>query len=141
MNPPCVFCLILAGEIPSLRVHEDDATLAFLDIHPVHPGHTLVIPKAHHANVFELPPELIARTAQTAQRIARAVQAAFAPPGLNLLQCNGPAAAQSVEHFHVHVIPRAMEDGMRMNWAQTPGDHAALQEAAERIRRALADAA
>ena len=64
MSQPCLFCLILAGEIPSIRVYEDDATLAFLDIHPVHPGHTLVIPKAHQANVFEISPQMIARTAE-----------------------------------------------------------------------------
>jgi len=139
MSQPCVFCLILDGKIPSIRVYEDDATVAFLDIHPVQPGHTLVIPKEHHANVFEIPAETIANTVQTVRKIARAVQKVFAPPGMNLLQCNGPAAAQSVEHFHMHVIPRATDDGMTMNWELVAGDHDELNAVGERIRTALVE--
>jgi len=139
MTEPCVFCLILAGEIPSIRVYEDDDTLAFMDIHPVHPGHTLVIPKAHHPNLFEIPDDVIASTAQTAAKIGRAIQQALNPPGMNLLQCNGEAAEQSVQHFHMHLIPREMGDGMTMNWEMIKGDIDAIQALAERIRAQLAE--
>lgn len=138
MNPPCVFCLILAGEIPSIRIHEDDHTLAFMDIHPVQPGHALVIPKVHHPNLFEIPDAVIAHTAQTAARVGRAIQRALQPPGMNLLQCNGEAAAQSVQHFHMHLIPRAMDDGMTMNWELVKGDIAAIEAVAGKIRAELA---
>ena len=104
MSDSCVFCMILDGTIPSIRIHEDDTTLAFMDIHPVQPGHALVIPKAHHPNLFEAPPEVVATTARTAARIGSAIQRALNPPGMNLLQCNGEAAGQSVMHLHMHLM-------------------------------------
>ena len=138
MADPCVFCMILDGTIPSIRIHEDDATLAFMDIHPVQPGHALVIPKAHHANLFEAPPEVVAATARTAARIGRAIQRTLNPPGMNLLQCNGEAAGQSVMHLHMHLIPRAMGDEQGMNWELVKGDIAEIEAVAERIRSELA---
>jgi histidine triad (HIT) family protein len=139
MNEPCVFCLILSGDIPSIKVYEDDATLAFMDIHPVHPGHTLVIPKAHHANLFEIPDEVISATARTVAKVGRAIQQELDPPGMNVLQCNGEAAEQSVQHFHMHLIPREMGDGMTMNWQLVKGDMDAIQALAGRIRTRLSD--
>ncbi len=139
MTEPCVFCLILSGNIPSIQIYEDDATLAFMDIHPVHPGHTLVIPKAHHANLFEIPDEVIAATSQTAAKVGRAIQQVLQPPGMNVLQCNGEAAEQSVQHFHMHLIPREMNDGMTMNWELVKGDFGAIEGIAERIRAQLAE--
>ncbi|MDX1593411.1 MAG: HIT family protein [Gammaproteobacteria bacterium] len=138
MSDNCVFCMILDGRIPSIKIHEDDATLAFMDIHPVRPGHALVIPKAHHANLFEAPPEVVATTARTAARIGRAIQHALAPPGMNLLQCNGEAAGQSVMHLHMHLIPRAMDDGQGMNWELVKGDPAEIEAVAGKIRAELA---
>ena len=138
MSDSCVFCMILDGTIPSIRIHEDDTTLAFMDIHPVQPGHALVIPKAHHPNLFEAPPEVVATTARTAARIGDAIQRALNPPGMNLLQCNGEAAGQSVMHLHMHLIPRAMNDGMTMNWDLVKGDLDAIEAIAERIRAELA---
>jgi len=138
MSDSCVFCMILDGTIPSIRIHEDDTTLAFMDIHPVQPGHALVIPKAHHPNLFEAPPEVVATTARTAARIGGAIQRALNPPGMNLLQCNGEAAGQSVMHLHMHLIPRAMNDGMTMNWDLVKGDLDAIEAIAERIRAELA---
>ncbi|NCF11558.1 MAG: HIT domain-containing protein [Gammaproteobacteria bacterium] len=131
--------MILDGTIPSIRIHEDDTTLAFMDIHPVQPGHALVIPKAHHPNLFEAPPEVVATTARTAARIGSAIQRALNPPGMNLLQCNGEAAGQSVMHLHMHLIPRAMNDGMTMNWDLVKGDVNAIEAIAERIRTELAN--
>ena len=138
MSQPCVFCLILENQIPSIRIHEDAETVAFMDIHPVQPGHALVIPRAHHANLFEAPGEVVAATARTAAKVGRAIQRALNPPGMNLLQCNGEAAAQSVQHLHMHLIPRAMDDGMTMNWELVKGDLDAINAVAGKIRAQLA---
>ncbi len=133
----CVFCKIVAGEIPCFKLYEDDETLAFMDINPVHDGHCLVIPKAHHATVFGLPAPCFAAVGATAIKIANAVNAAVSPDGLNLLQANGPGAAQSVAHFHLHILPRRMNDGLAVNWTPKPGDRSRIAEIAERIRARL----
>src|SRR5579863_7036101 len=101
-DPDCIFCKIVAGAVPCFKLFEDTETLAFMDINPVHDGHCLVIPKAHWLNAFEIPPEGIGAAARTAARLAKAVNAALRPDGLNLIQSNGPGAAQSVAHFHFH---------------------------------------
>jgi len=132
-DPDCIFCKIIAGDIPCFKVFDDDRTLAFMDINPVHPGHVLVIPKTHAADLYAVPDDWLSATVVTARRVARAVQAALDPPGLNLLQCNGPAAAQSVMHFHMHVIGRNTDDGLAMNWGLKPGDMDAIKAVAEKI--------
>jgi histidine triad (HIT) family protein len=136
-DPNCIFCKIVAGEIPSFKLFEDGETLAFMDINPVHDGHCLVIPKAHSPNVFEIPPEDFAAAARTATRVAKAVNAAVQPAGINLMQANGEGAGQSVFHFHLHIIPRRGDDGLLFNWDPKPGDHARIAEIVERIRRFL----
>jgi histidine triad (HIT) family protein len=136
-DPDCVFCRIVAGAIPCFKLYEDGETLAFMDINPVHDGHCLVIPKAHYPTVFALPAEAFAAAGRTAIKIATAVNAALAPDGLNLLQSNGPGAAQSVPHFHLHILPRRMDDGLAVNWPLKPGEHARIAEIAERIRARL----
>jgi len=136
-DPTCVFCKIVAGQIPCVKLYEDDQTLAFMDINPVHDGHSLVIPKAHHATLFELPAPCFAAAGATAIKIANAVNAAVRPDGLNLLQANGPGAAQSVAHFHLHILPRRMNDGLLVNWTPKSGDRARIAEIAERIRARL----
>ena len=133
----CIFCKIVAGEIPCFKVYEDEATLAFMDINPIGDGHVLVIPKAHFADVVEVSEDAIGATSAAARKVAQAVQAALEPPGLNLLQCNGEAAAQSVQHFHMHVIPRRIDDGLNMNWPIEPGDMDAIAATAERIKAKL----
>ena len=130
----CIFCKIVAGEIPCFKLHEDDATIAFMDINPVNPGHALIVHKAHHRDLFEIPADNIAAVTLTAQKIAKAVQATLEPAGMNLLQCNGPAAKQSVMHFHMHVIPRHLEDGLTMNWELVQGDMDEIGALAKRIR-------
>jgi len=130
----CVFCRIIAGEIPCFRLYEDEQTLAFMDINPANDGHALVIPKQHARDLFSVSPESLAAVAATAQRVARAVDLAMKPEGLNLVQCNGEAAGQSVFHFHVHVLPRKVDDGLEMNWGLIPGDMDAIGGIAERIR-------
>ena len=136
-EPGCIFCRIVAGEVPCFKLLEDDRTLAFMDINPANAGHALVIPKAHHRDLYTVPAALAAATLETAQRVARAIRAALAPEGLNLLQCNGPAAAQSVDHFHLHVLPRRDGDDLKMNWGLVAGDMDAIQLAAEMIRNEL----
>ena len=98
-DPDCVFCKIVAGEVPSFTLFEDDATLAFMDINPASEGHALVIPREHAVDLHSVSDEALARTMVTAKRVARALARALNPDGLNLVQCNGPAAAQSVMHF------------------------------------------
>ncbi len=136
-DPDCIFCKIVAGAIPCFKVYEDDDTLAFMDINPVNEGHALVIPKAHSEDVFAVSDEAIAATSMAAKRVAKAVQAALEPAGMNLFQCNGEAANQSVLHFHVHVIPRRMGDALAMNWELQAGDMTAIGALAERIRAHL----
>lgn len=136
-DPDCIFCKIVAGEVPCFKLFEDRDTLAFMDINPVHDGHCLVIPKAHSPTVFEIAPEEFAAAALTAARVAKAVNAAVKPDGLNLIQANGPGAARSVGHFHLHVLPRRLGDGLLVNWPLKPGDRAHIAAIAARIRAFL----
>lgn len=136
-DPNCIFCKIVAGTIPCFKLHEDAATLAFLDINPVSVGHALVIPKSHAPNLFESADGDLAAVMPVARRVATAVNKVLQPAGLNLLQSNGPGAGQSVFHLHVHVIPRAVGDGIKMTWEPKPGDMAELAKLAERLKAAL----
>jgi histidine triad (HIT) family protein len=136
-DPTCVFCKIVAGAIPSLKLLEDADTIAFMDINPANDGHCLVVPKSHFATVFTITPEAFAATARTVIKVASAVNKALTPEGINLLQANGPGAGQSVFHFHIHVLPRRRDDGLTINWTPKPGDPARITEIAERIRKAL----
>jgi len=136
-DPDCIFCKIVAGEIPCHKLLEDERTLAFMDINPANEGHALVIPKAHSTDFYEVPEEDLAAAAIAARRVAAAVRKSVDPEGLNLVQCNGEAAGQSVFHFHVHVLPRRAGDELKMNWGLKPGDMDAIAAVAERIRAAL----
>jgi histidine triad (HIT) family protein len=131
-----VFARILRGEIPAHRVHEDEHTLAFMDVMPQSDGHALVIPKAEAENLFELPPAALAATILTTQRVARAVKKAFGAPGIMVAQLNGREAGQSVFHIHFHVIPRY--EGIDLHFhARDMADPAVLAAHAERVRAAL----
>jgi histidine triad (HIT) family protein len=134
----CVFCKIRDGHIPSPRVYEDEHTIAFMDINPLNDGHTLVIPRAHSATIFEADEADLRAAIATAKRVAKAIRAALRPDGLNLVQANGAAAFQSVPHFHFHLIPRFTGDGKGFDWPVVPGDRGRIQGVAERIRGALA---
>ena len=122
----CLFCKIIAGEIPCFKLFEDDETLSFMDINPANEGHALVIPKEHAKDVYAVSDAAITATVKTAKKIAAAVDKTLNPDGLNLLQCNGPAAAQSVFHFHMHVLPRQDGDELKLNWGPKPGDMDAI---------------
>ncbi|OKL35835.1 HIT family protein [Domibacillus mangrovi] len=102
----CIFCKIVNGDIPSAKVYEDEHVYAFLDISQVTKGHTLVIPKVHKENIFELTPNLTAPLFESVKKVADAIQASFSPNGLNLLNNNGETAGQTVFHYHIHLIPR-----------------------------------
>ena len=105
-DPDCIFCKIVAGEIPCFKIYEDEATLAFMDINPANEGHVLAIPKAHWEDLHCTPDELLAATIGTAKRVAGALQSLLSPDGINLAQANGEGAAQSVFHFHLHMRPQ-----------------------------------
>ena len=138
-SPPgeCIFCKLVAGQIPSAKVYEDALTLAFMDIGQVNPGHVLVATKRHAADVLDITPEEAAAVMQTAQRVARAIKAVFNPPGLTLLQANGREGEQTVFHFHLHVVPRYADDGAGLIWPRQEPGPAALAEQAGRLRQAL----
>jgi histidine triad (HIT) family protein len=138
-SPPghCIFCRLVAGEIPAAHVYEDELTVAFMDIGQVNPGHVLVASKRHAANLFELTPEEAAAVMQTAQKVASAVRDAFDPPGLTLLQANGPEGGQTVFHFHLHVVPRHADDGVGLSWPRKEPAAEVLQGYAQRLRDAL----
>lgn len=112
MADDCIFCKIVAGELPATKVYEDDATLAFMDIAPWTRGHALVVPKAHSTDLGEISAEDLSAVALTAQRIAELQKERLGAEGVNLLNCYGAAAWQTVFHTHVHVIPRYAGDGM-----------------------------
>ena len=139
-TPPgqCIFCKLVAGDIPAARVYEDDLTLAFMDLGQVNPGHVLVATKRHAATLFDITPEEAAAVMQTAQKVAQAVQAVFDPPGLTLLQANGKEGDQTVFHFHMHVVPRHGNDGIALSWPRKEPGAEVLNGYAERLREALA---
>ena len=133
----CVFCKIRDGEIPSMKVWEDERTLCFMDINPLNSGHCLVVTKTHAATIYEADEEDLEAAIVTARRVALAIRQALHPDGLNLLQANGPAAFQSVPHFHLHLIPRWTNDGKGFDWKLVPGDRHQIMKVGERIRAAL----
>ena len=134
----CVFCRIVRGEIPSVKLYEDSEVLAFMDISPIVKGHALVIPKAHYDPLTALPPALLGRVMAAVQRIAAAQTAALKADGVNLFQANGAAAGQVVPHVHFHVIPRFNNDGHRWNWTSGRYDRTEDMDAwAARIRAVL----
>ncbi|WEG12027.1 HIT family protein [Pullulanibacillus sp. KACC 23026] len=134
----CIFCKIIQGEIPAAKVFENEHVIAFLDIGQVTKGHTLVIPKDHQANIFELQEDTAAKLFAAVPQIARAIKQAFQPVGLNLLNNNGELAGQSVFHYHVHLIPRYGEgDGFGAVWKTNDVTPEARTEIAQKIADAL----
>lgn len=136
-DPDCIFCKILAGEIPCMKLYEDDRVLSFMDINPYNDGHCLVITKDHAANLYEAHDADLGAVAAAAKKVAAAVNAALRPDGINIVQANGPGAGQSVFHYHAHVFPRREGDGAMMNWGHRPGDMDRVRKVAEQIRAEL----
>jgi histidine triad (HIT) family protein len=133
----CVFCKIRDGQIPSLKIAEDDRTLVFMDINPLNSGHCLVITKAHSPTLYEAELEDLHAAIATARRVALAIRDGLKPDGLNMLQANGAAAFQSVPHFHLHLIPRWNNDGKGFDWKVVPGNREQIMKAGERLRALL----
>ncbi len=133
----CVFCKIVGKAIPATVVHEDEHTLAFMDIGQVNPGHVLVALKAHAENIFALQEAQAAAVFRSAARVARAIRAAFEPEGLSVYQANGKAAGQTVFHFHLHLVPRYEGDGMALTWPVKNPPREKLLDYAEKIRAKL----
>lgn len=132
MKSDCIFCKIIAGEIPSATVYEDEDFKAIMDIFPAAKGHVIILSKRHSANLFELDDDTAAKALPVARKIAGAIQAELNCDGMNLLQNNGEAAGQTVFHFHMHLIPRYLGDQVKTTWAQgkyEDGEAAALAAA------------
>jgi histidine triad (HIT) family protein len=133
MSSDCIFCRIVAGELPCAKVYEDEDSLAFMDIGPVVKGHTLVVPKKHFDPITATPPAVLQQVILVVQRIARAQVAGLGAAGINVTQANGKLAGQIIPHIHFHVIPRFEADGHHWNW--TPGKYASQAELGDFARR------
>ncbi len=131
----CIFCKIVAGEIPATKVYEDDRAMAFMDISPLNRGHLLVIPKQHTYNILEADPELYGYLCVVISRLSRAVQAAVNPDGMNVMQLNGEVAGQVVPHLHIHLVPRWHGDGLTISeWSPVAGKMDEISATADLIR-------
>lgn len=136
MNADCLFCKIIRGEMPSYKVYEDEKTLAFLDIFPVNPGHTLVVPKNHSHNIFDITPEDWAAVAESARKISLAIEKALGCDGVNIAMHNREHAGQQVPHPHLHIIPRYEGDGLKL-MPQRRYREGEAEPVAEKIRATL----
>ena len=130
----CIFCRILAGELPAERIEEDERTLTFMDINPATRGHALVIPRTHVADLHEIGREDLTACALAAQRQAGRALDRLQADGVNLLNAAGAVAWQTVFHFHIHVIPRYTGDPLRLPWVPGPGDPDQISAAAQALR-------
>jgi histidine triad (HIT) family protein len=130
----CLFCGIVAADVPAQIVDSDEHTLAFMDINPATRGHALVIPRAHSADITEILPEDLERTTIAAQRLVARMERTLAPDGFNVLNACRPAAWQTVFHFHLHVIPRYEDDPLRLPWIPRGAELEEIAAVAERIR-------
>ncbi len=133
VDPDCIFCKILAGELPATIVDEDERTVAFMDINPATRGHVLVIPRAHSADLLSIDPDDLRAVAVASQRQAARAKERLRADGVNLVNSCGAVAWQTVFHFHVHVIPRYSGDPLRLPWIPAPGDPAEIAAAAQEL--------
>lgn len=130
-DPHCIFCKIVQGQIPSTRVLETEHAVALLDIHPVNPGHVLIVTRAHHAHLADLPETIAAHAGSLLPRLCRVIRAATGADGLNVIVNNGRAAGQTIDHVHWHIIPRFDDDSVNWPWPQGQyvGDELARMQA------------
>lgn len=136
-DPECIFCRIANKELPSHQVYEDDRVLAFLDIGPLSPGHTLIIPKEHYATIDAMPAELAGACMAVVPRLSKAIMASVDAQGWNVLQNNGKVSGQAVGHVHVHIIPRNDGDGLGFRWPAGSLDDSTAKQLRERITQNL----
>ncbi len=131
----CIFCKIVAGEIPAVKVLDEELVLAFMDINPASRGHLLVIPKRHAGDIFEISEADLAAVTGATKRCARAVKEALKAEGITVLQLNGRAAGQVVPHLHIHIMPRWENDGLSVSsWEMKPGDMEEIKDIAQRVK-------
>ena len=133
-DPDCLFCKIVAGEVPATRIDEDERTVAFMDINPATRGHALVVPRAHTRDLLSIDADELAAVASAAKRLAARAKERLGADGINLLNSCGSAAWQTVFHFHVHVIPRYRDDPLRLPWVPGPGDADEIAAAGAALR-------
>lgn len=131
----CIFCKIASGEIPSKTLHEDEQFRVILDLGPATKGHALILPKEHAANLYELPDETAAKAMKLAKKMALQLKGKLHCDGLNLVQNNGEVAGQTVSHFHLHLIPRYIGDGQKINWVPSEPS----QEELEAVRKEITE--
>ncbi|PIP37733.1 MAG: histidine triad (HIT) protein [Desulfobacterales bacterium CG23_combo_of_CG06-09_8_20_14_all_52_9] len=137
--PNCIFCKIVHGEIPSVKVYEDARVFAFEDINPISIGHTLIIPKSHAENIWEISEEDLAAIHVASKKIAQAIRKALDPTGVAVLQLNGRGVNQMVMHYHLHLIPRTANSPeiSMTQWNIVPGDMALIRKTGEKIAAAM----
>jgi histidine triad (HIT) family protein len=133
-DPDCLFCGIIAGSIPSQTIDSDERTIAFMDINPATPGHALVVPRVHSADLLEISSEDLTATALAAQRLAQRMKDVLDADGINLINACGAAAWQTVFHFHIHVVPRYEDDPLKLPWVPAPGDSNEIAAVAAKLR-------
>ena len=133
-DPDCIFCKIVAGELPARIIDEDERTIAFMDINPATRGHVLVIPREHARDLLEVDRDDLMACAAMAQRVAGRISERLEPAGINLLNSCGEPAWHTVFHFHVHVIPRYQDDPLRLPWKPAPGDSDEIEATAQALR-------
>jgi histidine triad (HIT) family protein len=133
-DPDCLFCGIVAGSIPSQTIDSDERTVAFMDINPATPGHALVVPRVHSADLLEIEDVDLTATVLAARRLARRMKDVLATDGINLINSCGAAAWQTVFHFHIHVVPRYDDDPLKLPWIPEPGDSDEIAATAAKLR-------
>jgi histidine triad (HIT) family protein len=133
-EPDCLFCGIVDGSIPSQTIDSDERTVAFMDINPATPGHALVVPRAHSADLLEISSEDLTATVLASQRLARRMRDVLDADGINLINACGAAAWQTVFHFHIHVVPRYEDDPLKLPWVPAPGDSDEIAATAAKLR-------
>lgn len=133
----CIFCMIVDGKIPAAKIYEDEWVLAFLDINPVIPGHSLVVPKCHSGMIWSAPDDVLAGCARGIKKVSKAVIEGMAAEGLNVLQNNGEIAGQEIEHLHFHLIPRYRNDGFKVPWPARPYPAGEMEATLAKIKALL----
>src|SRR5256885_7742842 len=133
-DPDCLFCGIVAGSIPSERIDENERTVSFMDINPATPGHALVVPREHSADLMEIGEDDLAATILAAQRLSKRMKDALDADGIDLINACGAAAWQTVFHFHIHVVPRYEDDPLKLPWVPKEGDPDEIAAVAARLR-------
>jgi histidine triad (HIT) family protein len=133
-DPDCLFCGIVAGSIPSETIDSDERTVAFMDINPATPGHALVVPREHSADLLQIGDEDLTATMLAAQRLSRRMKDVLEADGIDLINACGAAAWQTVFHFHIHVVPRYEDDPLKLPWIPEPGDSDEIARVAQKLR-------